>query len=185
MTTQAQPPTDAEQAQTLRTANALLRTRLAEQEQVVVEMRKAEERTRHIIDECRAVCDLLSVDSTTVAGQTLSEAVRALIRERDEAHALASRWQQRARTLAQTWAAEKAVYLRRIEEQNRQAEQWKRVVNAQRDMLTALSRIIGTETPIAAFTLAETWQAEKAHYMERIEALTHACDALGQGQTEE
>ena len=51
---------------------------------------------------------------------------------------------------------------------------------AERDQLRAanarLLAIIGADTPIAAFSLAATWQAEKAGYMERVEALTLALD---------
>ena len=51
---------------------------------------------------------------------------------------------------------------------------------AERNQLRAdnarLLAIIGADTPIAAFSLAATWQAEKAGYMERVEALTLALD---------
>lgn len=39
-----------------------------------------------------------------------------------------------------------------------------------------LTQLVGTETPIAAFTLAQSWFAEKAGYMERIQELTLALD---------
>jgi hypothetical protein len=37
--------------------------------------------------------------------------------------------------------------------------------------LAELSQLVGVETPIAAFTLAQTWYAEKAAYQEEIAAL--------------
>lgn len=37
--------------------------------------------------------------------------------------------------------------------------------------LAELTQLVGAETPIAALTLAQTWQAERAHMQERIAEL--------------
>ena len=63
-----------------------------------------------------------------------------------------------------------------VEVAERKARDWEDVVKRQRGEITRLLSLIGAETPIAAFSLAETWQAEKAGYMERVEALTLELD---------
>jgi len=44
--------------------------------------------------------------------------------------------------------------------------------------LADLTQLVGAETPIAAFTLSETWQAEKAAYQEQIAELRGALGTL-------
>lgn len=45
------------------------------------------------------------------------------------------------------------------------------IIAAQREQISGLLRIIGAHTPIAAFDLATTWQAEKALMQDEIAAL--------------
>jgi hypothetical protein len=70
-------------------------------------------------------------------------------------------------------------------EAERRAQQWEATCKEHRGTIAGLERqlselclLVGAETHIAAFTLAETWRAEKQGYMEQIEETRGVCLAL-------
>lgn len=67
----------------LEEANTQLRLEQADATRVRSQVRGLVEQNQDLRDERRALCDVLSADVGTVAGQTLADAMRAIIAERD------------------------------------------------------------------------------------------------------
>ena len=157
---QTNPPTDAAQLAQARTATQAAQA-LADQLAAVVDRQRVE------LDEQQQYSNaLLAAYATQSAALSAQHAQieRGYARIQQLIGAAATAEAHRAAA-----AADAATSIRLME--SAQAER-----NQLRADNARLLAIIGADTPIAAFSLAETWRAEKAGYMERVEQLTQALD---------
>lgn len=125
---------------------------LEETEAQVVNQRA---RADKLQEDRQTLLDMLDPDAS---GQTLIECVRSLLHERARADAAEAQWKETHNLLVAMERTARAIADERVGLANE-------VFGLQRQ-LAELSRLVGTETPIAALDLATTWRVEKAHMMD-------------------